>query len=195
MPAAETDYQLPEPETFGQRVRQKNLARVERRNRIIRLRRMGLTPEQISAALADPDDPDTPPIEITPNGVRSAIRAYVDELRAEDLENVEVVRQLEVERLDRMHARLEEDVRAKDSRTRHRAIGLQLKVMERRAKMLGVDAPQEHRIKGQVDVVAVADPEHVKRVDSEFRERFDYELPAGDVSEEPIIDEPDRAAA
>lgn len=194
MPAAETDYQVPEPESFAQHVRQSNLARVERRNRIIRLRRMGLTPEQISMALADPEDPDTPPIEMTPSGVRSAIRAYVDELRQEDLENVEVVRQLEVERLDRMHARLEEDVRAKDSKTRHRAIGLQLRVMERRARLSGLDAPTEHRIKGQVDVVAVADPEHVKQIDSEFRGRFDYELPAGDVTEE-SLDEPEPANA
>lgn len=192
----DSDYRLeltePEtPESFGQHVRSSNLRSVEKRNRILRLRRMGLNHEQIAEALADED----PPIEITPKGVLHAIRRYVEELLAEDVENAEVVRQLEVERLDAMFARVEADVRAGDPHLRQKAIRTQLSIMERRARLLGLDAAQKIEHTGQIEAAAIARPEHVRQIEAEFAGRFDFELPAGEVEELPEQENPESDAA
>lgn len=191
----DTDYRMEQlierdPEGYRQHVRQSNLATAERRNKILRLRRMGLAVEQIAEALAQED----PPIEMAPHSVGLVIAKYVADLRAEDYENAEVIRQLEVERLDRMFARLEEDVRGGDATLKQRAIRTQLQVMERRARLLGLDAPQKLEHSGTIDAAGIASPDHVRQVEAEFTGRFDFELPAGEVEELPDIQNPESDA-
>jgi hypothetical protein len=197
---ARTDYMLElegeeaekaEPESFGQLVRQRNLDRVERHVRILKLRRDGLTYDQISQALARGDD-GKPPFEITPSGIKSVVGGYVRELTETAREATEELRLIDNERLERMFSRLEiEYHKTKDSKIRGQLIAQQLKVMERHAKLNGLDAPQLHEHSGSVNVNAIADRAHVEKVDREFRDRFgkaDFELPAGDVADLPDED-------
>lgn len=180
------DAEKADPESFGQLVRQNNLDRVERRVRILKLRRDGLTSDQISLALARGDD-GKPPFTITPKGVGSAITSYVRELNEEARETAEELRVIDNERLERMFSRLEIQYHStKDANVKARIVAQQLKVLERHAKLNGLDAPTRHEHSGSVNVSSVADREHVAKVDKEFRDRFgkaDFELPAGDVTE------------
>lgn len=188
-PATQTDYMAEDGdrrESFGQMVRSNDLLRVERRNRILKLRRQGFTYDQMSEALAEGADGGEP-FEITASGCQSAVTRYVDELRREDAESVEVVKHIENERLERMFKRLELDASKDDPAVRSRAIRSQLKVMERRAKLLGLDEPAQLDVSGTVNHQLVADPDHVRQVDSSFSERHGgavLELPVGDGARE-----------
>src|SRR6478609_6174382 len=102
MANAESDYRLP-PESRAAAVRTASLEQVERRNRVIRLRRAGATYEQISMALArDPEEP----MSITADGCRKIVTNYLDRLQTEDAESVEQIRTMENERLDEMQSGL-----------------------------------------------------------------------------------------
>lgn len=188
MPDAETDYLEPtgDPETFGAVVRADSLQRKERRHRILELRRKGFTHSAISELLAKGED-GKPPFEITPSGVGSAISAYLKELAEADGETVDELRVLENERLDNMFRRLELDAVSKNPRTKVAAIRAQLKVMERKAKLNGLDAPTKVEGKINVNHTAIADPKLVQAAEQEWREKYGdaIELPAGDVEELP----------
>jgi DNA-binding transcriptional MerR regulator len=190
VPSAETDYITEtgqEVESLGQLVKANNLLRIEKRNRILTLRRQGFTPDQISEHLAKGDD-DKPPFDITPSGVSSAINRYVRDLTEEDRETVDALRLIDNERLEAMFRRLELDARSTDSDVKVKAVRAQLRILERHAKLNGLDAPVQHQIKGNVDHHLIADRRAVAQVDESFRRRHGgkvIELPAGDVSEEP----------
>lgn len=186
---AETDYLAEDgsqKESLGQLVRANKLWRVEKRSRIMRLRRQGFTADQISATLAKgEDEPGAAPIEITPDGVVQAINRYVTALTETAKETAEAIRVIDNERLEQMYRRLELDAHDSDPKVRIAARRAQLKVLERHARMNGLDAPT--RIEGQVDHHFVADPKHVAAVDASFAKRHGgevIELPAGDVSED-----------
>jgi DNA-binding transcriptional MerR regulator len=190
---AETDYMDPYVTEGGQEVerpadmiRANSLESVERRHRVLKLRRQGFTSEQIAEILSKGGD-DGPPIEISPRGVRHQLRNYMESLRGEDAETVEILRQLDSERLEAMFKRLEIDARDEDPAVRRQAMLAQLRVLERHAKLHGLDAPQKLEVGGAVDHNLIASPEHVRAVDASFAERHGnqvLELPAGDVSEE-----------
>lgn len=190
---AQTDYLVEDEEvngpaeTFGQVVRATDLQRIERRNRILALRRDGFTYDAISLTLAQGGD-GKEPFEITPSGVGAAIRSYVADLAGEDRESATELRAIDNERLERMFKRLELDARSTDPKTREKAIAQQLRILERHAKLNGLDAPTVHRHEGTVAVETLANPDHVAKVDAEFKERFgkaDFELPPGDVEDLP----------
>ena len=63
------------------------------------------------------------------------------------IENIEEVRQLELDRLDRMIEPLEDNVNRGD--VRH--VEAMLKLMDRRAKLLGLNAPERLEIAGELD--------------------------------------------
>jgi len=177
-----------EAESYGQLIRSKQLGRAERRNRVLKLRRDGFTYDQISLALAQGAD-GKEPFEMSPAGCRGAVNAYLADLQGEDRETVADLRLIDNERLERMFQRLELDARSTDPKVREKAIGQQIRILERHARLNGLDAPQVHRHEGKVAIEALANPDHVAKIDQEFRERFgsaDYELPAGDVVEEGV---------
>jgi DNA-binding transcriptional MerR regulator len=167
-------------ETFGQMVRANDLQRVERRNRILRLRRQGFTYDDISQALASGAD-DGEAFEVSPQSCQRAVVQYIAELSEEDVESVQVLRHIDNERLERLFKSLELDRRDPDGRVRVSAARAQLKVLERHSKLNGLDAPEVKRIEGDVNHHVVADPDHVQRVDEGFRRRH-----GGDVLELPV---------
>lgn len=186
---AESDYRLEtegerEVESFGQMVRANNLERIERRNRVLRLRRLGFTYDQISEALAKGED-DGAPVEISPGHCSRIVNHYIEELTEEDAETVETLRQIAHERLERMHKRLESDTHAQDPKVRVAAFREQLRVLERLAKLHGLDAPQVHRHEGDVSHHLVADREDVGKVDGSFARRHGrvLELPSPNARE------------
>lgn len=179
--ATHIDYLIDRPqESYRAVVRGSRLLVHERRHRILARRRAGLSHEQIAEAEALED----PPHRTSAQKVGKIIRDYVAELLAEDAETAEVVRQLELERLDQMFARLEADLEAApNSRARQAVIRTQLSVMERRAKLMGLDAALQVEHTGVIEAAAIANPEHVKAIEAEFAERF--QLPAGSDDELP----------
>lgn len=192
MPAAETDYLAEqeedrEYESTGQIVRAEMINRLERRNRVLKLRRDGLTYDQISLALSRGDD-GKEPFDIAPRSIGGIVNRYVEELASEDKENAETLRQLHHERLERMFSRLEiaraVAAQKKDAKTEERCLGDQLRVLERQAKLHGLDAPVKHDHRGRVDFFHLADPSHVKQVEAEWADRFGSgdapALPEGD---------------
>ena len=185
MPSAETDYQF---DSTGQKVRADALQVVERRNRVIRLRRAGATYEQISMALArDPDDPMT----ITANGAYRVIANYLKRCRTEDAESLEEIRQLENERLDEMQSGVWSKARAGDVK----AVKTMLAIMDRRAKLNGLDAAQRHEHVGVgLQLHMVADPAEVERLEEAFVNSFtDQGIPDA-VMEQPKEDSIDAEA-
>lgn len=159
------------PESKGQRVRSESLMRVEHRNRILKLRRDGLTVDQISETLANDEEN---PYEITPAGVKSAISRYIGALTRDDTDAVEELRHIDGERLERMFSRLELaflTTPANDVKTRSQIIGMQLKVLERNAKLHGLDAPTKIEGNLNVNVHALTDANHVRKVEDGFARR------------------------
>lgn len=188
--ATDSDYIIEteagtEVETVQQAHKANNLVRVERRNRILSLRRMGFTYDQISAACAKGDE-DHEPFEITPRGCQEAVVRYVNSLTKDDTESIEVIRHIENERLERMFKRLEADTHSTNPKVRVGAIRAQIRVMERHARMNGLDAATKVDVSGGIDHRLVADPKHVRAVDEAFRRRHGggvIELPAASVRE------------
>lgn len=188
---AESDYLLETEtgvavETPDQLERANNLAHIERRNRILRLRRLGFTADAISEALARGDD-EMEPFEISPRQINRVINDYMEELTTEDAETVETLRQIAHERLERMFKRLETDTHDRDGRVRTAAYREQLKVIDRMAKLHGLDAPQVHRHEGDVNHHVVANGTDVKRVEDSFARRHGgpvLELPTPDAARE-----------
>lgn len=166
------------------------LVRFERRSRVLKLRRDGFTYDQIALALSRGDD-GKEPFEITPSSIGRMVQSYVAELQTEDAETISELRQIAHERLERMFRRLETEISMlgsspEDRKQKERLISQQIKVVDRQAKLHGMDAPIKHEHGGTVNVLALADPDHVRQVDTEFRDRFgkaDFELPPGDVEE------------
>lgn len=120
----------------------------ERRSRVLALRKAGATFREIAATMREEGG--------VSNGFNEAT-AFVDyqtemtRLNEANQESAEVVRRLEEMRLDRMLSALDEGVEGGDPT----AINAALRIMERRAKLLGLDAPakQEVEHKGGVTFV------------------------------------------
>lgn len=157
-------------ETTGGLVRSESLERVERRNRILKLRRQGFTHDAISEVLAKGEDGGEP-FEIDAKGVSKAIARYVAELNDESEEDAEVLRRIDTERLETMFRRLELDARSDDEATRRKAILAQLKILERLSKLHGLDAPTKVDVRGGIEHRLVADSARVREVDDSYARR------------------------
>ena len=92
------------------------------------MRKQGHTYQQIGDALG-----------ITAQGAFMIVNRRLKHINAELAEDVEEMRRLEVERLDRMLVCLDEKILDGDVQ----AVDKALKVGERRARLLGLDAPQK----------------------------------------------------
>lgn len=163
MPEAETDYQL---DSIGAETRSGTLVRVERRNRVIRLRRMGLTYEQIEQALAKDEEN---PMTISAVACRNIVHNYLEKMSSEDRESLDQLRELENLRLDNMQKSLESKVQSGNVP----AIKASLGIMERRARLNGLDRPELKGIIGAfAHVTDAADPEKVKQIEDSFQAAF-----------------------
>ena len=98
----------------------------ETRDQCFKLRVRGLTYAEIGAELG-----------ISAQAAHAHVKKYLQETAASTAEVAEEVRTLELDRLDKMLSCLWGAVLDGDPRAVEKA----LKVMERRAKMLGIDAP------------------------------------------------------
>lgn len=100
----------------------------ERRLQALELRKSGLSYRKIGARL-----------DISHEQARQDIEAELKILAAERSDKAEELRQLELERLDKLTAALDSWVEAGS----HNAVNAYLRIMERRAKLLGLDAPMK----------------------------------------------------
>ena len=116
---------------------------IERRARVLELRRSGASLREIGAALG-----------IAHETVRMDYDRAIADLVASQADDTSAVRAIELDRLDRMHLSLWPTVTAGRGdvhpETRMKAVMTLLRIAERRAKLLGLDAP----VKSQVDLTA-----------------------------------------
>jgi DNA-binding transcriptional MerR regulator len=157
------------PEGRAPRRHTRLLDQVERRRRIITLRKRGMTYEQIADVLAEGRDGGEP-IKVTWNHVAHLVKRYLNNVDREGTESIEELRVLENERLDELLATWGPRARDGDAR----AANVVLRLMERRAKMNGLDAAQriEHSHSGSVLHELGADPDEVKRQREAFQTAF-----------------------
>jgi hypothetical protein len=114
----------------------------ERRRKAVQLRRAGATYEMIAEAL-----------EVSVSRARAYVKEAMESIREEIAETAGEVKQMELERLDAMLRVLtDEKVRAAAAQGDYRPMQMQLKVMERRARLLGLDAAVKHDHSGRVEV-------------------------------------------
>lgn len=103
----------------------------EKRNQALDLRRRGLNYREIAKALAC--------------SLANAHKLVETAIAQIPIEAAEQVRQLELARLDKMLEGLNDSANTGDPR----AVLAVVKIMERRAKYLGLDAPQQHEHAGK----------------------------------------------
>jgi predicted transcriptional regulator len=113
----------------------------ERRQKAMGLRRNGATYEMIAEAL-----------DITLPMARRYVKQGIDAIHKDIAETAEEARTLELERLDTMLRVLANKVEAAAAEGDYRPMQMQLRVQERRSRLLGLDSPQRHDHSGQVTV-------------------------------------------
>lgn len=110
------------------------IALIERRTKVIAMRRGGMSYRAIADAVRG--KPGIP-AGYTQAAAYRDVKALLEEQRATQRELADEVRQLELERLDAMHMALWTDA----MRGGQGAIDRVLRISERRARLLGLDAP------------------------------------------------------
>lgn len=110
----------------------------EQADKVLDLRRAGLSYREIEAALRRLN----PPITISWVRCHQIVKALLKEKDAELKEKTEHLRSLELERVDALQAKLW------PKRDNPRVVDTLLRVMDRRAKLLGLDAPISANIGG-----------------------------------------------
>lgn len=111
------------------------LIAAERRRKALALRRAGATYDQIAEAL-----------EVSVARARSYVDEAIEAINKEIGESAAEVRTIEAERLDEMMRILWPKVREGNLKAMDRV----MRIMERRSRLLGLDAPQEHHHSGEV---------------------------------------------
>ena len=140
----------------------RRLAAAERHQKALNMRRDGHTYEEIKTKLG----------YASPSGAEKAVKAALQSVIREPAEEV---RAMELARLDRMLLKL----RARINKGDHLAINSALKIQDRRARLLGLDAPVRQEISGadgdplMVDVglretmlAKLGDPDVIKQLDA-----------------------------
>ena len=110
------------------------LKRLQRENSIVNLRLEGYTCAQIGEKLAEEDGNDKP---YSKQYISRVLKRYYHQVRNELQESIEKEIQLELMRLDELHQVAYKQAIEDGSLS---AIDRVLKIMERRAKLLGLDA-------------------------------------------------------
>ena len=117
--------------SFGKLVRSEMLTRKERRHMALEFRRQGMTFEEIGIEMG-----------ISTNSASQIVNRVLRKMAKMDAETVKVLRALELERLDAMQAQIWPEAMSGDLK----AIDRILKIMERRAKLAGLDAATKHEL-------------------------------------------------
>lgn len=164
--------------TLGEIVRSEILERSEYRNKVLALRRQGMTAGQISDELAKEG------IHRHPTNVQRFINRYLERLAATDRESAGALRALEDERLDA----LLRVYMLKAQNGDEKAAKLVLQISERRAKLHGLDAPQVMEHRGSVALINElgVDPDEIERERVAFETA--YERPGLPDPAEKIVD-------
>jgi len=109
---------------------------IEKQKKVLELRRGGLTFDLIAERLGYAN-------------ASGAHKAYIAACRLIVVEDVEAIRNTEIDRLDIAQAAIWGDlINGADAQDRARAVLALIKIMERRARLLGLDMP----VKSQVEV-------------------------------------------
>ena len=107
---------------------------IEREKRVLELRRGGLTFDLIAERVGYAS-------------ASGAHKAYISACRRIVVEDVNAIRNAEIDRLDIAQAAIWADVvNGADAPTRARAILALMKIMERRARLLGLDVPTKSQV-------------------------------------------------
>jgi predicted transcriptional regulator len=141
------------------RNRSSRVVAAERRRKALQLRRAGATYDQIAEAL-----------EVTPNRCRQYVREALKAIEVEVNETASEIKRLELERLDNMLRIIEPKVAAAAAGGDWRPMQMQIRVQERRAKLLGLDAASKHEVSGRVEVEHGFDREEIDDLEREWRE-------------------------
>lgn len=129
-----------------------------RRAFVIERRRAGDTYRQIAAAAVAHFGEDALPRGWSERFAHKDLMRELERMRAEMFEDAQAVRQMEAERLDELLRGLWTKAKRGDPA----AVDRVLKIMERRAKLLGLDAASELNVSATLtwaDVVAQAQPD------------------------------------
>ena len=126
---------------------------IEARQRALELRREGMSYRQIAAIM-----------KVYAHTAYGYVQAELNDLRDQTLEDTEALRDIELQRADEFLRSLGAGIRAGDPQS----IGVAIKVMERRAKLLGLDAPERKTVTHQVispeDAAKLSDEELLARM-------------------------------
>lgn len=174
----ETDFKA-DPERSGTQ----QLAAVERRHHILGLRRRGMSYQQISDTLCNREalsqaGLDWEPIQVSAQSCSQIVKRYLHALESEMMETRDELRLLENERLDEL-------LRTWLPRTKDkgadgaRAAAIVLRLMQRRSKLNGLDAPTRVDVNhtGSILHELGVDPEELERQRQSFVTAFGGELP------------------
>ncbi len=115
---------------------------VEREQRALDLRKSGATYKYIGEALG-----------ISEMGAYKAVMRALGKLNAKIIEDAEPLRRLELERLDRMLAAIWAQV----VNGNQGAVDRALRIAERRARLLGLDAPTRQSIEIEEPIAVIVD--------------------------------------
>lgn len=141
-----------QPQTTGQLI-----DTAERRAFVLKLRKAGATYREIADAAVTRFGIDALPGGWCDRYAHKDVRRELDKLRNEIAESAEGVLALELERLDDLLKGLWGEAARKNPD--HGAVDRVLKIMQRRAKLLGLDAPDKHDVSGvSVQIVGI-DPD------------------------------------
>lgn len=132
------------------------IAKKERAIKVLELRRSGLNFEQIAERVG-----------VSPATCYRDVHEYVEALGRHCTEGAQQVLALELQRLDELSHALYHQAKGGDVQ----AIDRYLKTMERRAKYLGLDAPEVHDLRGSVGVRA--ERPDLSKLSTEELETFD----------------------
>lgn len=120
------------------------LQTAERRAFVLAMRKSGATYDQIANAAIEQFGTDHLPSGWDKRYAYRDVQAELTSLRTDTAENAEAIRQIEVERLDALLAALWGQARGKRTKDEYippdlQALDRVLKIMERRAKLVGLD--------------------------------------------------------
>lgn len=141
------------------------------------LRRAGASYQQIAEAL-----------DVSTTMAHRYVKQALEAMREETRETAEDVRQLELARLDEMLSRLWPKVTEGDMKAYDRA----LRIMERRSKLLGLDAPKRHHHEGSVDHELQISKADVDELEETWRRSIDGE--AVEIPEVELIESGDEGS-
>lgn len=114
-----------------------HLSALERQRVALELRKQGFTYEEIGTHLG-----------VTRQAAHQMVKRAIKVISEEVHETADDVLQIELQRLDRMLIRLWRQAFPKDenAEVNHRIVETMLKIMDRRAKYLGLDAATKHEV-------------------------------------------------